>query len=135
VVRSDHGCGELVVERGANDGCVVELQLDPQAPTSEPSRRIVSSSKVRAVAKFSSEDVYHLPGTIPIDQLRDPDPGGVLTEGRELTKRFIVRGHWRRANRSWKDRRVRWVEPYWKGPDMVATIERQYRLRGPDPER
>lgn len=83
---------------------------------------------------FSSEDVYHLPGTIPIDQLRQRDAQRADHEGSQLTKRFMVRGHWRRPNPSWNNQRPRWVEPYWKGPDMVAAIERQYRLRGPEPE-
>jgi hypothetical protein len=37
-------------------------------------------------------------------------------------------GHWRRAARIWADQRLRWIEPYWKGPDMAAIIERAYRL-------
>jgi hypothetical protein len=41
----------------------------------------------------------------------------------------MVRGHWRRANPSWKEQALRWIEPYWKGPDMAATIERTYRLK------
>lgn len=89
----------------------------------------------RQAARFSSESVFHLPGAIPIDRLRaqaaEAKGGG---DGPTVTKRFMVRGHWRRANPSWTDQRVRWVEPYWKGPDMAATIERQYRLRGPAEE-
>lgn len=42
--------------------------------------------------------------------------------------RFMVRGHWRRANSNWKDQRMRWIEPYWKGPDLATIIERQYQL-------
>lgn len=43
--------------------------------------------------------------------------------------RFLVRGHWRRAARSWADRRVRWIEPYWKGPELAPIIEKEYRLK------
>ena len=32
----------------------------------------------------------------------------------------MVRGHWRRAAPGWKDQRVRWIGPYWKGPDIAA---------------
>jgi hypothetical protein len=42
----------------------------------------------------------------------------------------MVRGHWRRAAKSWTDQRLRWIEPYWKGPDVAAIIERAYRLKG-----
>jgi hypothetical protein len=44
-------------------------------------------------------------------------------------RRHMVRGHWRRAAKNWTDRRLRWIEPYWKGPDMAAIIEHAYRLK------
>lgn len=44
-------------------------------------------------------------------------------ETRELTKRFMVRGHWRRqahgAGR--KERRLQWVKPFWKGPEWAEV--------------
>jgi hypothetical protein len=40
----------------------------------------------------------------------------------------MVRGHWRRAPEGWKDQRMRWIEPYWKGPDLAAIVERAYKL-------
>jgi hypothetical protein len=33
------------------------------------------------------------------------------------------------AAKTWADQRLRWIEPYWKGPDMAAIIERAYRLK------
>ena len=50
-------------------------------------------------------------------------------EGRALMRRHMVRGHWRRAAKTWADQCLRWIEPYWKGPDMAAIIERSYRLK------
>jgi hypothetical protein len=43
-------------------------------------------------------------------------------------KRLMVRGHWRCANPSWQDQALRWIEPYWKGPEMAAVIEKEYRM-------
>ena len=43
--------------------------------------------------------------------------------------RFIVRGHWRWPAKHWINRSLRWIEPYWKGPDLAAVIEKAYRLR------
>ncbi len=75
----------------------------------------------------SAEEVFHLPGKIPIAQVR------ALREARrgegQMFARFMVRGHWRRANASWEDQRVRWIEPYWKGPDMATVVEREYVLK------
>jgi hypothetical protein len=79
-------------------------------------------------AVFTSDDVFYLPGPIPISQVRQLQRLERLSTGRTLMTRFMVRGHWRRAARSWKDQRMRWIQPYWKGPDIAAVIERTYRL-------
>lgn len=78
---------------------------------------------------ISSENVVYLPGTIDITarqavkQIRQAHNDG------ELLNRFLVRGHWRRANPSWKDQRPRWVKPYWRGPKEATIVEKQYRLK------
>jgi hypothetical protein len=41
----------------------------------------------------------------------------------------MVHGHWRRPARSWTEQRLHWIEPYWKGPNLAAIIEKQYRLK------
>jgi hypothetical protein len=77
---------------------------------------------------YSSEEVFFLPGSIPISQVRRLQELSRVPSGRKLTHRFMVRGHWRRPARSWKDQRVRWIEPYWKGPDLAAIIEKTYKM-------
>jgi len=77
----------------------------------------------------SQEDAFHLPGRIPIAlvrKLRETQDHG---DG-QMFVRFMVRGHWRRANPAWDDQRLRWIEPYWKGPDMATIVEREYVLKG-----
>lgn len=83
---------------------------------------------------LSGERVFYLPGRIPIsnapsDELSRPRKGGRST----LSKRFWVRGHWRRPNPSWTDPRIRWVRPYLKGPDMAVIVEREYELKAGGP--
>ena len=51
-----------------------------------------------------------------------------VPDGRTILRRFMVRGHWRRAALQWTDQRMRWIQPYWKGPDMATIIERAYKL-------
>jgi len=99
-----------------------------------PARRVsgqVASTRrhARAVGGLSSDHVFYLPGHIDISRLRRFQDLGRSEGGRTLMKRFMVRGHWRRANRAWKDPRLRWIEPYWKGPDIATVIERDYRLK------
>jgi hypothetical protein len=77
----------------------------------------------------SSEDVFFLPGKISISQLRALRSIEASSAGGELFARFMVRGHWRRPPASWSEQHLRWIEPYWKGPDMATIIEREYRLK------
>jgi SEC-C motif len=77
---------------------------------------------------FSSETVFFLPGAIEISQLRKLQELERAPSGRGLLHRFMVRGHWRRVPTGWKDQRMRWIEPYWKGPDLAAIVERTYKL-------
>jgi hypothetical protein len=79
--------------------------------------------------RYSDEDVFFLPGRIPISQLRALQTAEREPSGRELMARFLVRGHWRRANPGWHNQRVRWIEPYWKGPELSAIIEKEYKLK------
>jgi hypothetical protein len=41
----------------------------------------------------------------------------------------MVRGHWRRAPDTWRDRSPRWIAPYWKGPPLGDIVERDYTLK------
>lgn len=78
--------------------------------------------------EHSADDVFFLPGRISISQVRRLQELERGEEGRGLLARFMVRGHWRHANPDWEDQRLRWIEPYWKGPEMAALIEREYEL-------
>jgi hypothetical protein len=79
---------------------------------------------------YASDEVYFLPGAIDITRVRRLQELERASEGAVMLRRFMVRGHWRRAPERWADRRLRWIEPYWKGPDVAAIIERVYRLKG-----
>ena len=90
-----------------------------------PSRR---SSRGAPPTPVSSEAVFYLPGTIDISRLKSLHHLERTVEGRALLHRHLVRGHWRRPNPDWKDQRMRWIAPYWKGPPQAAAIEKDYRL-------
>ncbi len=53
--------------------------------------------------RFSEERVFYLPGKITISQLKRYREMEKTHDGRMIMKRFMVRGHWRRANPSWQD--------------------------------
>jgi hypothetical protein len=99
-------------------------------PRKSPSGMQGRKAKSEAPAKaFSSEDVFFLPGAIEISHLRNLQQLERISSGRKILHRFMVRGHWRRAAPGWQDQRMRWIAPYWKGPDIAAVIERTYKLK------
>lgn len=110
-----------------------------ESPVRKAERRISrGDAKKQALAKrraevlrstHTGEDVWHLPGKIPISQVRALRELQRRSDGRALFARFMVRGHWRRAPDTWRDRSGRWIEPYWKGPELGAIVEREYRLK------
>ncbi len=77
----------------------------------------------------SLEEVYFLPGAIEISNVRRMQELERVSDGRTILRRFMVRGHWRRAAVHWTDQHMRWIQPYWKGPDMATIIERTYKLK------
>lgn len=99
------------------------------ARTEERPARTRRASARASRPTFSSENVYYLPGTIDISALRAIQRARRGAGDRAQIHRCLVRGHWRRANPSWKEDRPRWIEPYWRGPSIAAIVERQYRLQ------
>ena len=110
-----------------------DFAYETRTPPRQPRPRKATSFQRRfggGADKLSGETVFYLPAKISID--RTKAPGGLdraRDGGATLSKRFWVRGHWRRPNPSWKDQRVRWIAPYLKGPELTAIVERHYRMR------
>lgn len=95
-----------------------------------PKKRKKLSRQIDKLAKtYSLEDIFFLPGKIDISQYQRLSGLQKFREGRRIHSRFMVRGHWRKAATHWKDQRLRWIEPYWKGPDGAIPLDREYRLK------
>lgn len=97
-----------------------------QAPARAPGR---PRARGGPPLTYSSDAVFFLPGAIEISRVRHLQELERIPDGRTILRRFMVRGHWRRAAASWSDQRMRWIQPYWKGPDMATIIERTYKLK------
>lgn len=102
----------------------VSLQQRSRPSGGQPERLDLTPDK----PLFSDEKVFFLPGPIKISRLRQYQELERVSSGRKLLHRFMVRGHWRRAAPGWRDQRVRWIAPHWKGPDIGMIIERTYKL-------
>lgn len=108
-----------------------------ESPVAELRRRKNKAGKSRQAAlgarvqeagrRWSEERIFFLPGKIPISRLKALTDFERSDQGRIMLRRML-RGHWRRANPSWEDQALRWIEPYWKGPEMGAIIEKEYKL-------
>ena len=86
-------------------------------------------SPISSASPPESDNVPFLPGKIDIRRVRQLQDLQRAPNGGALFARFMVRGHWRRPAKNWTEQRLRWIEPYWKGPDMATVIEKAYRLR------
>lgn len=98
--------------------------VTPEVRTVVRSKRTLSSPEPPP-----SDSVFFLPGNIDIRQVRQLRQLRRTGEGGRLFARFMVRGHWRRPAKNWTEQQLRWIAPYWKGPDMAAIIEKAYRLK------
>lgn len=58
--------------------------------------------------------------------VRPDGPGGFVA----YAKRFLVRGHWRNqaCGEGRMDRRLTWIRPYHKGPEMAEIVSRPYKV-------
>jgi SEC-C motif len=104
-------------------GVESELRAPPSKTTEKPRLR------GGAPVVFSSDQVFFLPSAIEISQVRNLQQLDRHSEGRQVLRRFMVRGHWRRPRSGTKEQKLSWVRPHWKGPDMATIIERTYKLK------
>ena len=65
--------------------------------------------------------VFRLPGKIDITSLRQLKRVRRGASDVQALRRCMVRGHWRRAGKSWKDDRPRWIKPYWRGRGRLRS--------------
>lgn len=70
----------------------------------------------------------HLPPILVDKGRKSAESGGSNKGVLDSATRFIVRGHWRNqpCGERLQDRRLIWIQPYFKGPDMGELINRPY---------
>jgi hypothetical protein len=119
----------LETELGPELSVLQHLPAAAKSPKPGTRKRSQQRELDRERRRKTGEDVFFLPGKIDIRQVQQLQEMETGAAGRGLMARFMVRGHWRRANATWEDQRTRWIEPYWKGPELAAVIEREYRLK------
>jgi len=123
--------GEPVRPLPGLEHLVLNALLVATSPGVQPQQRMAPAERrtpSHGPEPVASDAVWFLPGKITLSRLRQLQDLRRAPGGGELLHRHLVRGHWRRPRKDWKDQRLRWIEPYWRGPDMAAVVEKAYRL-------
>lgn len=91
-------------------------QMRPRAPSSP-------------ATPSSSMQHFRLTAPVKID-CREAIRGYANHGSRSPSVRWMVRGHWRNqaCGPAMKERRAKWIEPYWKGPDGAPAVVRPHVL-------
>lgn len=106
-----------------------EIEDRAKGIASLPKRRKLLQTTGRYTA-FDYQEVGASVGPIVI-QKGETDRGACGTGGEKPLVRFMVRGHWRRQPHGpeSQDRKLIWIRPYYKGPDLAATINKPYLVK------
>ncbi len=117
---------ELIPKRSPCD----ELQVKAKSIPSVPKRRKVIQEAGRYSA-LDYEDVGPTVGSILIH--KDEGDTGHIAHGfgSKPLVRFMVRGHWRHQPHGIgnQERKLIWIRPHYKGPDLAAVINRPYLVK------
>jgi hypothetical protein len=114
----------------SNDPSVIPM-LSPHKDLDQKIQKIKAPKKRRhllAEATKTSVLDFNLVGRelgrIVAETIANPQLGQL----RRHACRFIVRGHWRNQpyGESLANRKLIWIKPYWKGPDMGQLVSRPY---------
>jgi hypothetical protein len=93
------------------------------------------AKKARYEARKESElDYFAVGESVPLIYVRKGDVRDAElpcpNDSREYAVRFIVRGHWRNqaCGPGLSERRLVWIKPYYKGPEMADLVNRPYKV-------
>lgn len=99
--------------------------LPPLPPSSTSKQR---RNRLDRIARSSGLTYIAVGGSLH-SQVQTPT--GPSDTTRTLSTRFMVRGHWRWQPHGIgrRERKLIYVEPFWKGPDMAEMVDRPYIVR------
>lgn len=121
---------------GSNDPDLIEV-LSPVPALEERMRQTKSNSKRKKIKgearRVSALDYIFVGKSVPKMSQEEPEvveeeAGG---EKRRVKVRFMVRGHWRNQSHGPDGglRRLTWIMPYFKGPDIGDLVNHPYVVR------
>jgi len=124
----------------SSDGVELTKHLSPRGEAEAKARAIPSVPKRRkalqAAARYSYLDYQNVGASVGAIVVQ-PDaetrtPSGARSTGSQPLVRFMVRGHWRYQPHGEGNlgRKLIWIQPHYKGPDMATLINRPYVVKG-----
>ncbi len=117
----------------------VELtaKASPRREIEDKAKVIASLSKRRKLlqttGRYTALDYQEVGASVGpiVIQKGEAEGSEVGKGGGKPLVRFMVRGHWRRQphGAESQDRKLIWIRPYYKGPDLAATINKPYLVK------
>jgi len=106
-----------------------EIEDRARGITSRPKRRKL----LQTTNRYSTLDYQEVGASVDpiVIQKCATEGSGVGNFSGKPLVRFIVRGHWRRQSHGPEnqERKLIWIRPYYKGPDLAATINKPYLVK------
>lgn len=99
-------------------------------PSVKKRRLLVRRAERSSFLNYSSVGSHIQPITIDKSGPRSSPPDALASK-LPVMKRFVVRGHWRHQahGQSAIQRKLIWIEPYYKGPELGELINKPYKLK------
>lgn len=123
----------------SSDKAELDSQKSPRVEMEAKAKNILAMYKRMKVLQTASrhseldfQEVGKSVGAIVIQQ-SEHETTSLSTgiEGNKPLVRFMVRGHWRHQahGAGQQDRKLIWIRPHYKGPDLAALINKPYLVR------
>lgn len=130
-------CLNAALYLGSSDPDIVQrlsgrdavMQRADSVKSSAKAKKIRSEAKRESALDFASVGEAMPP--IRVTKQSGRDAGALGLDFREFAARFVVRGHWRNqaCGPGLSERRLLWIKPYYKGPEMTELVNRPYVVR------
>lgn len=116
----------------------LSLRTSPAADLVAQAKTILNGYKRHALNR-EAQHYSRLDGTVAGENLHPIEVSGSTSTrapslgatGMQLDRRFVVRGHWKNQahGEGMQLRKLIWIKPYWKGPEMAEIINKPYKVR------
>ena len=121
----------------SSDQAELSDKMSPCKEIEDKAKDVTSLSKKRkllqAIGRYTALDYHEVGSSVgPIVIKKEETKNSESKRnGSKPLVRFMVRGHWRRQSHGpeSQSRKIIWIQPYYKGPDIAVTINKPYLVK------